>query len=83
MFRPLVLSIGLVSTLTACWRDETLTGYGAADRVWILQEINGADFAAKATLTFPAKGQIAGQTPCKQFFKGSKLPPIPGFKLNR
>lgn len=82
MFRSIVLSICLASTLTACWRDETLTGYGAADRAWILQKINGVDFPAKATLTFPAKGQIAGQAPCNSFH-GQQTAPYPWFQVEQ
>ncbi|EBA16075.1 hypothetical protein RSK20926_05667 [Roseobacter sp. SK209-2-6] len=82
MFRPIVLSTCLASTLTACWRDETLTGYGAADRVWTLQQINSVDFPAKGILTFPAKGQIAGQAPCNSFH-GKQSAPYPWFQVEQ
>lgn len=62
----------------ACDRDETLTGYGAADRLWTLQSLDGAPFPARATLTFPEPGRLAGQAPCNSF-SGPQAAPYPWF----
>ncbi|WP_406648006.1 META domain-containing protein [Aliisedimentitalea scapharcae] len=51
----------------ACQSDETVSGYGGGDRVWTLVEIDGQPFASRATLTFPDRGQIAGQAPCNRY----------------
>lgn len=69
----------IVATLAAsCERDETLTAYGASDRTWTLQSLDGAPFAARATLTFPAEGSVAGMAPCNSF-RGRQSAPYPWF----
>lgn len=52
---------------SACAGDETVRAYGGADRTWALQSLDGSDFAARATLTFPEPGRIAGQAPCNAY----------------
>lgn len=59
--------------------DETLTGHGAAGQVFVLQEINGAGFPARATITFPSEGQITGTGPCNSFAATQNVP-YPWFK---
>lgn len=71
LFLPLVLGL--------CQGDETLTGYGAADQTFVLQSINGAPFTARATITFPEEGQIAGQAPCNSYSATQEVP-YPWFK---
>lgn len=66
--------------LGACQKDETLTAYGAADAVWQLVEVNGQSFPARAELTFPAEGELAGQGPCNSF-SGKQTLPYPWFKV--
>lgn len=63
---------------TACVGDETLSAYGAADKVWQLQSIDGAEFSASASLTFPEPGVIAGRAPCNSF-RGRQSAPYPWF----
>jgi len=65
--------------LAACWGDETLRAYGAADKVWHLMELRGAPFTAQTTLTFPEPGQIAGAAPCNRYF-ATQDAPYPWFK---
>ena len=75
--RPLgVLSL---MVLAGCWQDETLTGYGAADRLWVLETLDGATFDARAELQFPEKGKITGRAPCNNFF-GEQTAPYPWFE---
>lgn len=71
--------IALVA-MGGCLADETLTGYGAADRIWVLDSIDGVAFAARAELLFPEEGKITGRGPCNQFF-GDQRAPYPWFDV--
>jgi heat shock protein HslJ len=74
------LTLLLFLSLNLCNRaDETLSGYGAADTVWILQSIDGKRFSPRATITFTEEGKIAGEAPCNRFF-GAQLAPYPWFE---
>jgi heat shock protein HslJ len=64
---------------TACIADKTVGGYGAADRVWTLTEVDGLPYPARATLSFPEYGQIAGQAPCNRY-TGTMSAPYPWFQ---
>lgn len=55
------------AALTGCQKDETVTGYGGADKVWGLESMDGESFDAQASLSFPEPGKIAGQAPCNSF----------------
>ena len=68
--------------LTACIGDETVAGYGGADRIWILEELDGAPFTARATLHFPETGMIAGEAPCNRY-SGVMTTPYPWFAATR
>lgn len=65
--------------LAACRGDETVTAYGGAGQVWALSELDGAAFAATATLHFPKPGRIAGDTPCNAY-SGAMTAPYPWFQ---
>lgn len=75
MFRLVLLLPLLLGYCT----DETLTGYGAQGQEFVLQSINDADFPARATITFPEEGRIAGQGPCNSFTASQEVP-YPWFK---
>ena len=47
--KPLAALLAL-SLLPTCAGDETVGRYGAAGRTWVLQELDGARFPARATL---------------------------------
>lgn len=64
--------------LSQCNKDETIAAYGAADQVWTLVELDGSAFTARATLTFPEPGKIAGQAPCNSYH-GKMDAPYPWF----
>ena len=68
----------LLASLTACRSDEAVRAYGGADRIWTLKLLNGAPFPARATLTFPKQGEIAGEGPCNRYF-GAMSAPYPAF----
>lgn len=75
----LVMIAGLFG-LGQCGKDETVAGYGAADQVWKLAELDGAIFAENATVTFPEVGKIAGQAPCNTY-TGNMDAPYPWFEI--
>jgi len=77
----LALIVGLFG-LSQCGKDETVGGYGAAEQVWELIELDGATFAARATMTFPEPGKIAGQTPCNTY-QGTMDAPYPWFETEQ
>ncbi|WP_281823375.1 META domain-containing protein [Jannaschia rubra] len=64
----------LLSLLAACRGDETISGYADPATVWRLTELDGAPFDARATLTFPAQGKVAGQAPCNTFTATQGVP---------
>lgn len=64
MFR-LLLAIPLA--LTACQKDESISGFVNPEMEFQLVEINGNPFAAQATIQFPENGQVTGQGPCNRF----------------
>ncbi len=74
--------LALVATLlvSACAGDETVAAYGGADREWRLATLNDAPFAANATITFGAGGDVAGQAPCNRYSARNTVP-YPWFQL--
>lgn len=66
--------------LSGCARDETLAAYGAGERLWTLQEINGTAFAAQVTLAFAPDGVVTGNAPCNSF-SARQNAPYPWFEL--
>jgi len=76
----MTLSAGAV--LTGCSGDETVAAYGAADRLWQLESLDGAAFPASATLEFGEGGAISGTTPCN-LYSGRQTVPYPWFAVER
>lgn len=76
------LVLPLLAGLLHCTGDETLSGYGAQGVTWRLQEMDGAPYPAKATLTFPEEGRIAGEAPCNSF-SGAQTVPYPWFRAEQ
>lgn len=74
----LVFIAGLFG-LGQCGNDETVAGYGGADRIWQLTEIDGTAFDATATVTFPESGKIAGKAACNSY-SGKMDAPYPWFE---
>ncbi|MBO9413720.1 MULTISPECIES: META domain-containing protein [unclassified Ruegeria] len=66
--------------LFQCDRDETVAAYGAADRTWALQEIDGQPYEASALLRFTEDGKIAGNAPCNSY-SGTLSAPYPWFEV--
>lgn len=74
------ISLILLSILTSCFKDETVSGQTDNDVVWLLSTINEAPVAARITITFPEQGKIAGQAPCNAYF-GDQTAPLPWFDV--
>ena len=73
------LAILSLAGLAACAGDETLSGYGAGDRTWLLQELDGRPVTERVTLRFPEEGQLGGTAPCN-LYSGQQTVPYPWFK---
>ena len=71
----------MAMALAGCKKDETVSGYGGADKTWVLTEVDGKPFNARANLSFPEPGRITGSAPCNRFF-GEQTKPYPWFGLN-
>ncbi|MEP5154769.1 META domain-containing protein [Planktotalea sp.] len=78
MIRPLALTA--FALLTACVGDESVANFGAADKVWVLSEINGAPFTARATMEFGEDGALSGQAPCNRY-STKQTAPYPWFGI--
>ena len=68
------LILAALSALPQCQGDETVRAYGAGDKTWHLVELDGKPFDARATLTFPETGKIAGQAPCNAYSAPMTVP---------
>ncbi|MFY2825278.1 META domain-containing protein [Ruegeria sp. MALMAid1280] len=75
----LILTLPLLA-LFQCEKDETVAAYGAADRTWALQEIDGQPYEASALLRFPETGKIEGNAPCNSY-SGTLNAPYPWFEV--
>lgn len=78
-----MLRLALILPLVAlfqCDKDESVAAYGAADRTWALQEIDGQPFEASAFLRFPEEGRIEGNAPCNSY-TGTLNAPYPWFEI--
>jgi len=70
----------VLALLTAGCSDEAISGYADREAVYRLEEIEGAAVPWQATITFPARGQVAGQAPCNAW-SAKLLVPYPWFEL--
>ncbi|MBY5934503.1 META domain-containing protein [Tateyamaria omphalii] len=73
-------ALALTALLPACQADETVARYGAADRLWELQTLNGAALSGPATLEFEPGGPVSGRAPCNTF-SATNTVPYPWFEL--
>ena len=73
------MSLLILLALGACRADESVRAYGADDKEWRLIELNEHPFTARATLTFPETGRIAGNAPCNSY-SGTMTVPYPRFE---
>ena len=74
------ITLILLSILTACFKDETVSGQTQGTDVWILDKMNGIPIATLVTIEFPKEGEIIGQAPCNRYF-GEQNAPLPWFEI--
>jgi heat shock protein HslJ len=74
------IALIIAIALTACQKDETISGQSTPTDTWQLSQMNGKAIAADITLTFPEKGRIAGRAPCNTYF-ASQTAPLPWFEV--
>jgi heat shock protein HslJ len=70
----------LLSVLTACLKDETVSGQTTASDVWVLNTMNGTSVDTQITIEFPEEGRISGQAPCNRYF-ATQTAPLPWFEV--
>ncbi len=75
----LAIPLIFLMLVSACRDEGSPAAYSATDKVWQLVELDGKAFDAKATLTFPEAGRIAGTTPCNQY-NGAMTAAYPKFE---
>ena len=69
-------SVILVLALWGCGGDETISGHADPNALWVLENLDGSPFPARATLRFPEAGTVAGDGPCNAF-RGPQGVPYP------
>lgn len=79
----LILSSSMAAfiTLSGCVTDETLSGFVEPGTVFELRTLDGDTFNARANITFPEPGQVAGQGPCNSF-SARQSAPYPWFAID-
>lgn len=75
-------SLILLSILTACFRDETVSGQTDAADVWTLTSLVEQSISTPITIEFPSEGRIEGQGPCNHYF-GAQTAPLPWFEVGQ
>lgn len=61
--------------LLAPWlKDETVSGYALRGAAYVLEEVDAAPAPWEATLIFPRKGRIRGETACGRFRARQTVP---------
>ncbi len=68
------LFLALPIILSACLKDETVSGYADSEATYVLEELDGAAFAARATISFPKPGSVRGLGPCNRYSADQKAP---------
>ena len=71
--------VAIIPALSAC-ADETISGYADPDATYVLTEISGTAFPARATIAFHAKGEVVGTAPCNNY-SASQSAPYPWLDL--
>lgn len=81
MIRISIVALCTTVVFGGCMRDETVTAYGAADRVWTLGLINDTRVDASLTIQFGEAGHVSGTGPCNRF-SSRNVVPYPWFELD-
>ncbi|MCG6902058.1 MAG: META domain-containing protein [Rhodobacter sp.] len=67
---PLILPL----LLTACPKDESVSGFVDPETVFHLVEMNGDPATAGATIQFPQEGRVQGTGPCNGYSATQTVP---------
>lgn len=73
----LILSLAL--SLSACLKDETISGQTSGIDTWVLQSLNDTPVSSRITLKFPTEGRIIGKAPCNSY-SAAQTAPLPWFE---
>ncbi len=73
-------SLILLSILTTCFKDETVSGQTDGTDIWVLKTMNEISVTPLVTISFPEEGRIAGQAPCNRYFANQTVP-LPWFEV--
>ncbi len=74
------ISLIVLSILTSCFKDETVSGQTGDEALWLLSTMNESPVTTRITIAFPEEGKIAGQAPCNRYF-GNQTAPLPWFEV--
>ncbi|GHA56782.1 hypothetical protein GCM10008927_23250 [Amylibacter ulvae] len=74
------IAIILTLLITACQKDETISGQTGTDGTWLLQRLEGNPVGAEITLEFPEKGRVIGKAPCNHYF-ADQIAPLPWINI--
>jgi len=75
----LIIALAAFIFVKAAGKDETISGYATPGVTWTLSELSGTPYPARATLTFPEEGRIAGKAPCNDY-SATQNAPYPWFE---
>ena len=75
-------SLILLTILTACLKDETISGQTDSTDLWMLSALNDMPISKRITIEFPEEGRVKGQAPCNRYF-GEQTAPLPWFDLKQ
>ena len=73
------LLLTILLALSACPKDETISGQTDPATIWVLTHLNDQPVATRITLTFPKQGELAGQAPCNGY-SAPQIAPLPWFE---
>lgn len=69
----------ILTFLSACQKDETISGQIDPQDNWTLIAMNGVKPDQTITINFPEKGKIVGKAPCNNYFS-NQTAPLPWFE---
>lgn len=76
--KPILTALPLALLASAGLASETLMPH-AGGQTWVLESLGGQPFEARATMTFPEAGRVAGDAPCNSY-TGAMEADYPGFE---
>ncbi|WP_102109598.1 META domain-containing protein [Oceaniglobus roseus] len=68
------LLIPMLLAAACAGKDETVSGYIDREATFLLEELDGAPFPARATIAFPSEGAVRGEAPCNRWSARQTVP---------